>query len=103
MTWLDLLLFTGAVYGASWILTCAKLTARLREAVRPVPFLGPLFQCVACMSAWTGLGLSLALRYCGSGLFSPGFRPEAITDYVMLICWSVVASWILGRKLGDAD
>jgi hypothetical protein len=103
MTWLDLLLFTGATYGASWTLTRSKLMDLPRRVVKPVPFFGPLSRCVACMSAWIGLGLSLALRCGGSGLFSPGFQPETVTDHAVLMCWSVAASWILGLKLGDAD
>lgn len=101
MTWLDLLLFTGAVYGASWTLTKSKLTARPRRAVRSVALLGPLSCCVACMSAWTSLALALCLGR--TSMFSPGFRPEGVTDFVVLMLWSVAASWAIGLGLGDAD
>lgn len=101
MTWLDLLLFTGATYGASWVLTKSKLTARPRQAVRSVPLLGPLSCCIACMSAWIALALSLCLRW--TTLFSPGFRPGTFADYAVLVCWAVAASWAIGLGLGDAD
>lgn len=101
MTWLDLLLFTGAVYGASWILTCSKLMDLPRRILRPVPLLGSLLQCVVCMSAWVGLALALCLDR--TTLFSPEFRPGTFADYVVLVCWSVAASWTIGLGLGDAD
>jgi hypothetical protein len=101
MNWLDLLLFTGSVYGASWIFTKSKLMSIPRRIIEPVPLLGSLFQCIVCMSAWIGLVLAFCLER--TSLFSPGFRPESPVDYIVLVCWSVAASWIIGLGLGDAD
>jgi hypothetical protein len=101
MTFLDLLFFTGAAYGAAWFVTRSKLMGSVRQRVSRVWLLGDLIQCVVCMSAWTSLALALAAPHVS--LFSPGLRERTAVDVVVLVAWMLAASWALARALGDAD
>ena len=100
-TWLDLLLFTGAVYGVSWTLTKSVLLRRVREALANVPLVGKLVQCVVCTATWVALALTLLLDR--TTLFSQGFRAGTVADAAILVAWTVASSWGLARLLGDAD
>lgn len=103
MSWstLDLALFTGAVYGLSWLLTRSSLLQRPRELVARIPFVGKLSQCIVCMAFWIGLGLILLLPQ--ATIFSQGFVARTPVDAVVLLGWVLASSWVLGRLLGDAD
>lgn len=103
MPWssLDLALFTGAVYGLSWLLTRSSLLERPRELVAEVPFVGKLSRCVVCMAFWVGLALILLLPQ--ATLFSKGFVARTPVDGVVLLGWVLATTWALGRLLGDAD
>ena len=103
MTWTlnDLLLYTLAVYGLSWLLTRAKISAPLREILRPIPFLGPLIHCIVCTGTWISMGLALLLPW--STLTSEGLRVRTPVDLLLLTGWSVATLWGLGHLLGDAD
>ena len=100
-SWLDLLLFTGAVYGCAWVVTKSKLAKRPREALAGVPFVGELLQCIVCTGTWVAIGLVVLLPRVS--LFSPGFRQRGVLDGLVLVAWAVTATWGLGRLLGDAD
>ena len=100
-TWNDLLLFTLSVYGLSWLVTRARISAPLRERLRPVPFLGPLLQCIVCTGTWIAMGLSLLLPW--STMTSSAFRVHTPVDFLLLVGWSVSCLWILGTTLKDAD
>ena len=101
MTLLDLLLFTGATYGAAWVVACSKLFEPVRTKLDKVWLLGSLVRCVVCMSAWTATALALAAPHIT--LMSPAMRSRGAVDVVVLVAWSVAASWVLARALGDAD
>lgn len=103
MKWVDLLLFSGAVYGASWIAAKSKLTEPVRKRIKPWPFLGPLSQCIVCTSAWVALALCFALHYGRLSIFSVAFRPGSPEDFLVLMAFSVAFVWILASHLGDAD
>ena len=98
---LDLLLFTGAIYGLAWLVTKSKVLRRPRQAVERVPFLGELSRCIVCTATWVALGLMLLLPW--STLFSDRFTAKTPVDALVLLGWSISASWALGRLLGDAD
>ena len=66
-----------------------------------VPFLGPLVRCVVCTATWVAFGAMFLLPH--TTLFSSAFRVRTIVDGVVLVGWTVAASWVLGRLLGDAD
>jgi len=61
---LDLVFFSGSVYGLAWLVTRSKLFAPVRGLLRPVPFLGHLVQCVVCTSVWVALCAAVALPRC---------------------------------------
>ena len=100
-TWLDLTLFTGAVYGLAWLVTQSKLFARPRAAVADVPFLGDLTQCIVCTATWVGFAAMAALPW--TSLFSSGFRAASVADFLFLTGWVLASSWALGRLFGDAE
>ena len=98
---LDLLLFTGAVYGLAWLLTRSTLLQRPRQAVAGWWFLGEVSRCIVCTATWIALGLLLLLPW--STLLTSSFRARTPVDGLVLLGWSISASWVLGRLLGDAD
>ena len=100
ITWLDLTLFTGAVYGIAWLLTKSKLFRRVRRVASRIPFLGDLLQCVVCTATWVGFAIMPMLGR--TTLFSPGFRVRTLPDVVFLSGWVIATSWAIGRLLGDA-
>jgi len=101
MTLQDLLLFSGAVYGAAWVLTKSKLTALPRSWIKDWWFVGPLSQCVVCTSAWVSFALCWLIKY--TTVFSASMRPQTPVDFAVLVSWSVCSSWVLGYLLKDAD
>jgi hypothetical protein len=100
-TWQDLVVYTGSVYGLSWLVTRSKLFAPVRERLRPVPFVGHLIQCIVCTSVWVAAGVLLTLPM--SSVFSPGFRVAGPVDFILLLGWTMAASWAIGKLLGDAE
>lgn len=98
---LDLILFSGSVYGLAWIVVKSKLFAPIRERCLGVPFLSDLVQCVVCTSVWTGFLIIGLLPY--TTLFSQAFRERGWVDGFILTGWGVLSSWVVGSKLGDAD
>lgn len=102
MRWcvLDLLLYSGAVYGIAWGVTRSKLCRPLREKLAGVRFVGELVQCIVCTATWVGLALLLLLPW--SSLFSPGFRLQQPADLLFLLGWTVASTWTLSLLLGDA-
>ena len=100
-TFLDMVLFTGAVYGLSWLVTRSKLAAPMRRVLQPVPFVGHLMQCIVCTSAWVAMALAALLPL--STLFSPSFRVRGPVDLAVLVGWTLMATWAMGSRLGDAD
>ena len=99
-TWLDLMLFTGAVYGIAWLVTRSKLFGGLRTAIPGVPFLGDLVECIVCTATWVGFAAMAMLPW--TSLFSAGFRAASAADFLFLTGWVLASSWALGRLLGDA-
>jgi hypothetical protein len=99
MTWLDLAVFSGAVYGAAWVVTRSKLFEPLRGWLDGVPLLGHLVSCIVCTAAWVSLVLGLMLPY----VTLVQIRPSAPVDYALLVGWSVAVTWAVGSQLGDAD
>ncbi|MFZ5481994.1 MAG: hypothetical protein ACOZNI_34860 [Myxococcota bacterium] len=97
----DLVLFTGAVYGLAWLLTKSRLFRRPRELISRAPFLGELLACIVCASAWVSLALVPLLPF--TSLFSPAFRATTALDVGVLLAWSLFSTWAIGRALGDAD
>jgi len=95
------MLYTGSVYGLAWLVTRSRLTKPVREKLLPVPFLGHLVHCVVCTSAWIAMGVMLTLP--SSTLFSPGFRVTGPVDFILLLGWTLAASWTIGLHLGDAE
>ncbi len=100
MTWLDLLLFTGAVYGCAWGISKSGLLAGFRDAIVDVPLFGKLVQCIVCTGTWVALALVLLAPY--GTVFSSGFPAHGPYDVFVLVAWSVGATWAIGRLLGDA-
>ena len=98
VTFMDLVLFSGSVYGLSWLVTKSKITESLRMRLEDVPFLGDLFSCVVCMSVWIALFVLFFAR--GSILVPQVGFPG---DVVVLVGWSTFTTWVLARLLGDAD
>lgn len=96
----ELLLFTGAVYGLSWLVTRSKLAAPVRRRLEPLPFLGPLVHCIVCTSAWVAIGLVAARP--AFGMLSASFAQHPWADGLLLVGWSLFTTWALGRALGDA-
>lgn len=100
-TLLDLVLWTGAVYGAAWGITRSHLLRRPRERMGGVPLLGDLVRCIVCTSAWVSVAGALLVPK--ATLFSPGFRVHSIVDLGFLGFWSVFSMWVIAHALGDAD
>lgn len=98
---LDLVLWTGAVYGASWGVSRSLLLKRPREIVAGVPLLGALVRCIVCTSAWVSAGGALLLPW--ATLLSSGLRVHALVDAAILVFWSVFSTWVIAHALGDAD
>lgn len=99
-TFLDLTLFTGAVYGIAWLITKSKLLRRPRRAIADVPFLGSLTRCIVCTATWVGFCLTGILEW--TSLFSAGFRAANLADGLFLTGWVLASSWGIGQWLGDA-
>ena len=100
-SWLDLVLFTGAVYGLAWLLVSSKLFERPREALRGLPGVGPLSRCIVCTATWVGIGVMLLLPW--TTLFSAEFRVRTAVDGLLLVGWTVTSTWGLALLFGDAD
>jgi len=101
MTVIDLVFFTGSVYGLAWLITRARLTAPVRKALERVPYLGTLLRCIVCTGTWVAMGVLLVARW--SKFFSPQFRSAGPVDIVFLLGWSMAAIWTLARLNQDAD
>jgi hypothetical protein len=99
MSWLDLVLYSGATYGAAWVLTRSKLLAPIRRRLAPIPLLGYLATCIVCTGAWVALGLALLLPH----VTLLALRPSTVADHAVLVAWAVATTWTLGSCLGDAD
>lgn len=97
----DMLLYTGSVYGLAWLITKARVTARLRRGLSRIPFLGDMLQCIVCTGTWVALGVLAGISWCT--VFSSGFRPASGVDVVLLVGWSVAANWIIAHHTGDAE
>jgi len=111
MTPLDLVLYTGAVYGLAWLVVRSTLAAPLRRVASRWTFTWALTRCVVCTGAWAAVALAICVPYVR--VFSLGFR-AALTrqgwldlgrgvTVLVLVAWSLMACWALGRALGDAD
>lgn len=100
-TVLDRVLWTGAVNGIAWVIACSTLFACVREALRPVPFLGALARCIVCISVWVGFALMGLLPH--ARMFSAEFRVRSFVAALFLIGCTITATWALARHLGDAD
>jgi hypothetical protein len=94
-------LWIGATYGLSWLVTQSTLFRPLRERVADVPFAGKLLRCITCTSGWVALGLLAALP--ATTLFTEGFRVSTIADAIVLVGFTLTTTWALARALGDAD
>lgn len=117
MEWIQLAMFSGAVYGLSWGLAESGLFEPVREWVgwrantadilhgntertepgaiyvpsrraRAWAMLNELVHCVVCTSAWVGLAVALALPG-GTWIAHP---PTAV-DLVVLVSWGVFTTW----------
>ena len=100
-SWLDLLLFSGAIYGLAWLLVKSRLFERPRTVLEGVAFFGPLSQCIVFVGVWVGVGLMLLLPW--STLFSSEFRVRSVADGLVLIGWTVASTWGLALLFDDAD
>lgn len=99
-TWHDLVFYTGAVYGLSWLSAKSRLFAPVRARASRVPLLGELSACIVCTSGW----VAIAWIVLGTpGLLSAGFCVTSIADAALLVGWTLFATWVLARLLGDAD
>ena len=104
MTALDLAVYLGALYGASWVVARSLVARSLRVRVERWPGLGAMVKCIVCVSWWVGLGLSWAVvPRCP--LFSRAFREGAPTlagSSVLGACGLAVV-WLVAVRVGDAD
>lgn len=99
--WSEALFFGAAVYGLSWLVTRARISAPLREWLRPVPFLGSLVRCIVCTGVWITLGMAALLPWTrGVPLM---IRVTSGVDLLLLIGFNVTFLWLVGRFTGDAD
>lgn len=91
---MELFIYTLAVYGLAWGLSCSKVGQALR---RWVPPLRPLLSCIACTSFWASSVVTLALW---DGL--PNFTSPA-WKFLGMGLYSVATTWLIGKVAGDAD
>jgi len=102
LQWIDLVFFTGSVYGLAWIITKSKLFKPVRDRLDGVKFLGDLVQCIVCTSVWVLQALLIIPCRMGSSL-KPSLGWAGFGDWLMLTGWIVFSSWAIGYLLGDAD
>jgi len=95
-----LILYAGTVYGWSWVVTKARVTASLRERLKDVAVMGELLHCIVCTSFWTALVLVLFIR--PSGLLGI-LVPTSGLDALVLVGFATATTWVAARSIGDAD
>ncbi len=95
----DLVLYSGAVYGLAWLVVKSALLEAARTRLRAAPVSRKLVDCIVCVGTWIGLALLLAMPEL-STVCIPWSTPY---DLVLLLGWTVFFLWIVGRCTGDAS
>lgn len=91
---MPLLIYTLAVYGLAWGLSCSKVGQALR---RWIPPLRPLLSCIACTSFWASGVVTVALWNELPDFASPVWKLIGMGLY------SVATTWLIASVVGDAD
>lgn len=90
---LDLLLYTGSVYGWSWFLTKSTLFGPVRERLFRLPFIGKMLECIICTSAWVGGAIILALPFVT--LVGDELRLLTVFDLLFITGWNLFTTCVI--------
>jgi type VI protein secretion system component VasK len=96
----ELIAFSGAVYGLSWLLTKSALFGRPRRILAALPYVGRLLGCIVCTAPWVGLALVFVAPTSSHVIDS--VRPRGIVDGVLFVGWLLFSTWTVARLMGDA-